>query len=175
MRQEAVKEWIFIVYSGHVCRLRKTGPGFSAEYEPQTEMLPSGRLVPEIDARNLGCGPQLGIWMSAPPPSLLFHVNIVARFRGWEHRGKLNLQSIDFHILLPKKALNLLFDRECPKRAPDGRIPEILLPAGKCGRYGFAHTCCPAWPRVLRAFRYRRVLQPNSRRNGHRKPRRSSE
>ena len=51
MRQEAVKEWIFIVYSGHVCRLRKTGPGFSAEYEPQTEMLPSGRLVPEIDAR----------------------------------------------------------------------------------------------------------------------------
>ncbi len=110
-----------------------------------------------------------------PPPSRLFHVNIVPRFRGWEHRGKLNLQSIDFHILLPKKALNLLFDRECPKRAPDGRIPEILSPAGKCGRYGFAHTCCPAWPRVLRVFRYRRVLQPNSRRNGHRKPRRSSE
>ena len=157
MRQEAVKEWIFIVYSGHVCRLRKTGPGFSAEYEPQTVMLPSGRLVPEIDARNLGCGPQLGIWMSAPPPSLLFHVNIVARFRGWEHRGKLNLRSIDFHILLPKKALNLLFDRECPKRALNVRLPKNLLPAGKYCLFGFVHIYCLAWLRVPRVFRCSRV------------------
>ena len=71
MRQEAVKEWILIVYSGYVCRLRKAGPGLSAEYEPQTEMLPSGRLVPEIDARNLGGGPQLGIFMSAPPVAII--------------------------------------------------------------------------------------------------------
>lgn len=80
----------------------------------------------------------------------------------WQTKSTVNRFSYSF----AKKALNLLFDRECPKRAPDGRIPEILSPAGKCGRYGFAHTCCPAWPRVLRAFRYRRVLQPNSRRTG---------
>lgn len=71
MRQEAVKEWILIVYSGYVCRLRKTEPGLSAECEPQTVALPSGRLVPEIDTRNLGCDPQLGICMSAPPVAII--------------------------------------------------------------------------------------------------------